>query len=211
MHPSRLLGRRPLAPPRSRWLVTQESRGSTAKQSGDAGGPCQSLLGTNRQVQSFTERVCYRYRRSGSCDCARDGGRTEAREMARSPPRDPGRLEGQHRHGWHSDHCGKRAVQGTEPTEDAEVVRRLRNAGAVVLGKLNLHEFAYGATSAVSYFGAVHNPWALDRVPGGSSGGAAAAVAADLCFAALGTDTAGSVRIPACCCGVVGLRPPTAA
>ena len=92
------------------------------------------------------------------------------------------------------------------PTEDADVVRRLRNAGAVVLGKLNLHEFAYGATSAVSYFGAVHNPWALDRVPGGSSGGAAAAVAADLCFGALGTDTAGSVRIPASCCGVVGLK-----
>jgi aspartyl-tRNA(Asn)/glutamyl-tRNA(Gln) amidotransferase subunit A len=92
------------------------------------------------------------------------------------------------------------------PTEDAEVVRRLRSAGAVVLGKLNLHEFAYGGTSAVSYFGAVHNPWALDRVPGGSSGGPAAAVAADLCFAALGTDTAGSVRIPACYCGVVGLK-----
>lgn len=92
------------------------------------------------------------------------------------------------------------------PTEDADVVRRLRNAGAVVLGKLNLHEFAYGGTSAVSYFGAVHNPWALDRVPGGSSGGAAAAVAADLCFGALGTDTAGSVRIPASCCGVVGLK-----
>ena len=93
------------------------------------------------------------------------------------------------------------------PTEDAEVVRRLKNAGAVVLGKLNLHEFAYGATSAVSYFGAVHNPWSLDRVPGGSSGGPAAAVAADLCFGALGTDTAGSIRIPACCCGVVGLKP----
>jgi aspartyl-tRNA(Asn)/glutamyl-tRNA(Gln) amidotransferase subunit A len=92
------------------------------------------------------------------------------------------------------------------PTEDAEVVRRLKNAGAVLLGKLNLHEMAYGATSAVSYFGAVHNPWALDRVPGGSSGGPAAAVAADLCFAALGTDTAGSIRIPACCCGVVGLK-----
>lgn len=92
------------------------------------------------------------------------------------------------------------------PTEDADVVRRLQNAGAVVLGKLNLHEFAYGGTSAVSYFGAVHNPWALERVPGGSSGGSAAAVAAELCFAALGTDTAGSVRIPASCCGVVGLK-----
>ena len=92
------------------------------------------------------------------------------------------------------------------PAEDADVVRRLNAAGAVVLGKLNLHEFAYGGTSAVSGFGPVHNPWALDRVPGGSSGGSAAAVAADLCFGALGTDTAGSVRIPASCCGVVGLK-----
>jgi aspartyl-tRNA(Asn)/glutamyl-tRNA(Gln) amidotransferase subunit A len=71
---------------------------------------------------------------------------------------------------------------------------------------LNLHEFAYGGTSAVSHFGAVHNPWALERVSGGSSGGSAAAVAAELCFAALGTDTAGSVRNPASLCGVVGLK-----
>ena len=82
------------------------------------------------------------------------------------------------------------------PSEDAEVVRRLKDAGAVILGKLNLHEFAYGGTSDVTYFGAVHNPWALDHISGGSSGGSAAAVAADLCFGALGTDTAGSVRIP---------------
>src|SRR5579872_7463778 len=68
------------------------------------------------------------------------------------------------------------------PTEDAEVVRKLKNAGAIILGKLNLHEFAYGATSAVTYFGAVHNPWALDRISGGSSGGSAAAIASDLCF-----------------------------
>ena len=93
------------------------------------------------------------------------------------------------------------------PTEDAEVVRRLKNAGAIILGKTNLHEFAYGGTSAVSYFGPVHNPWALDRIPGGSSGGSAAATAAGLCFGALGTDTAGSVRNPACYCGVVGFKP----
>jgi aspartyl-tRNA(Asn)/glutamyl-tRNA(Gln) amidotransferase subunit A len=93
------------------------------------------------------------------------------------------------------------------PTEDAEVVRRLKAAGAVILGKLNLHEFAYGGTSDVSHFGPVHNPWALDHVTGGSSGGSAAAVAADLCFGALGTDTAGSVRIPSSYCGVVGFKP----
>jgi aspartyl-tRNA(Asn)/glutamyl-tRNA(Gln) amidotransferase subunit A len=93
------------------------------------------------------------------------------------------------------------------PSEDAEVVRRLKNAGAVILGKLNLHEFAYGGTSDVTYFGAVHNPWALDHIAGGSSGGSAAAIAANLCFGTLGTDTAGSVRIPSSYCGVVGFKP----
>jgi aspartyl-tRNA(Asn)/glutamyl-tRNA(Gln) amidotransferase subunit A len=93
------------------------------------------------------------------------------------------------------------------PTEDSEVVIRLKKAGAVLAGKLNLHEFALGGTSAVTYFGAVHNPWALDHVPGGSSGGSAAAIAADLCIGTLGTDTGGSIRIPSSYCGVVGLKP----
>ncbi|HXP83067.1 MAG TPA: amidase [Bryobacteraceae bacterium] len=93
------------------------------------------------------------------------------------------------------------------PSEDAEVVRKLKNAGAIILGKLNMHEFAYGATSAVTYFGPVHNPWALDRISGGSSGGSAAAIAADLCFGTLGTDTGGSIRIPSSHCGTVGLMP----
>jgi len=93
------------------------------------------------------------------------------------------------------------------PEEDAEVTRRLEAAGAIVLGKLNLHEFAMGGTSATSYFGPVRNPWALDRSPGGSSGGSAAAVAADLCYGALGTDTGGSIRTPASYCGIVGLKP----
>ena len=93
------------------------------------------------------------------------------------------------------------------PSTDAEVVRRLKNAGAILLGKTNLHEFAYGGSSSVTFFKPVHNPWALDRIPGGSSGGSAAATAAGLCFGALGTDTAGSVRIPACYCGIVGFKP----
>lgn len=93
------------------------------------------------------------------------------------------------------------------PEEDAEVTRKLEAAGAIVLGKLNLHEFAMGGTSATSYFGPVRNPWALDRSPGGSSGGSAAAVAADLCYGALGTDTGGSIRTPASYCGIVGLKP----
>jgi aspartyl-tRNA(Asn)/glutamyl-tRNA(Gln) amidotransferase subunit A len=93
------------------------------------------------------------------------------------------------------------------PTEDAEVARRLKAAGAILIGKTNLHEFAMGGTSATSYYGPVRNPWALDRNSGGSSGGSAAAVAADLCFGALGTDTGGSIRTPASFCGIVGLKP----
>ncbi len=93
------------------------------------------------------------------------------------------------------------------PKEDAEVVRRLRAAGAVVLGKLNMHEFAYGDSSAPSHYGPVRNPWDTARVPGGSSGGSAAAVAAGLCDRALGSDTGGSIRQPAAYCGIAGLKP----
>ncbi len=93
------------------------------------------------------------------------------------------------------------------PAEDAEVVRRLKAAGAVLLGKLNMHEFAYGGTSVPSHYGAVRNPWNPSRIAGGSSGGSAAAVAAGLCIGALGSDTAASVRHPAAYCGVVGLKP----
>jgi aspartyl-tRNA(Asn)/glutamyl-tRNA(Gln) amidotransferase subunit A len=93
------------------------------------------------------------------------------------------------------------------PKQDAEVVTRLKRAGAVILGKLNLHEFAYGGSGVISYFGAVTNPWNLGYTTGGSSSGSAAAVAAGMCCAALGTDTAGSVRLPASCCGIVGFKP----
>jgi len=93
------------------------------------------------------------------------------------------------------------------PSEDATVVRKLRRAGAIVLGKTNLHEFAYGVTSENPHYGPVRNPWKTDRISGGSSGGSAVAVAAGLCAAAIGTDTGGSIRIPSGLCGVVGFKP----
>ena len=111
------------------------------------------------------------------------------------------------------DTAGVRTTAGSAvfadrvPSADAEVVRRLKAAGGVILGKLNMHEFAYGDTSAVSHYGPVHNPWNRDRVPGGSSGGSAAAVAAGLCYGALGSDTGGSIRQPAAYCGIAGLKP----
>jgi len=93
------------------------------------------------------------------------------------------------------------------PREDAEVVRKLGEAGAVIVGKNNLHEFAYGGSSLVSHFGDVHNPWNLERIAGGSSGGSAASVPAGMACAAIGTDTAGSIREPSALCGCVGLKP----
>jgi aspartyl-tRNA(Asn)/glutamyl-tRNA(Gln) amidotransferase subunit A len=93
------------------------------------------------------------------------------------------------------------------PTEDADIVRRLKAAGAVIIGKLNLHEFALGCTGDVSYFGPTRNPWSLGNVTGGSSAGSAAALSANLAFGALGTDTGGSIRVPSAWCGTVGLMP----
>ncbi len=93
------------------------------------------------------------------------------------------------------------------PAEDASVARKLREAGAVIVGKNNLHEFAYGGSSLVSYFGDVRNPWDVERIAGGSSGGSAACIPAGMAFAAIGTDTAGSIREPAALCGCVGLKP----
>ena len=111
------------------------------------------------------------------------------------------------------DTCGVRTTAGSKvlgervPAADATVTERLKAAGAIMLGKLNMHEFAFGATGVNHHYGGTHNPWATDRMSGGSSSGSGAALAAGMALGALGTDTGGSIRIPSSLCGVSGLKP----
>jgi aspartyl-tRNA(Asn)/glutamyl-tRNA(Gln) amidotransferase subunit A len=103
--------------------------------------------------------------------------------------------------------AGSKVLADWRPTDDATVATRLKGAGAVIIGKTNMHEFAWGGTSANPHYGFVRNPWNTDRFPAGSSGGSGAAVAARLCYGALGTDTGGSIRLPSAINGIVGIRP----
>ena len=105
--------------------------------------------------------------------------------------------------------CGSAIFKNHVPERDAAVVEKLRAAGAVLAGKTGMHELAYGITSDNPHFGTIRNPWDVDRIPGGSSGGSGAAVSAGMVFAAMGSDTGGSIRIPAAFCGTVGLKPTT--
>jgi aspartyl-tRNA(Asn)/glutamyl-tRNA(Gln) amidotransferase subunit A len=103
--------------------------------------------------------------------------------------------------------CGSKLFENFVPDRDAAVVEKLDEAGAVLIGKASMHELAFGITSNNPHFGAVRNPWDTDRIPGGSSGGSGSAVAAGMVFMAMGSDTGGSIRLPAAFCGTVGLKP----
>ena len=102
---------------------------------------------------------------------------------------------------------GSKILADWKPDFDATVVAKLKAAGAINLGKTNMHEWALGGTTINPFFGTTRNPWDINRIPGGSSGGSAAAVAASMGLASIGTDSAGSVRNPAAMCGIVGLKP----
>ncbi|MBK9611823.1 MAG: hypothetical protein IPO34_10365 [Dehalococcoidia bacterium] len=111
------------------------------------------------------------------------------------------------RHGGIETAGGSKILKGRVPEKDSTVARRLAEAGAVLLGKTNTHEFAWGVTTNNPHTGATHNPWKLDRIPGGSSGGSGAASRARMAAGTLGSDTGGSIRIPSALCGAVGLKP----
>ncbi len=167
-------------------------------------------------AEAFLERIQQHGRLNAFITVRPEQVRAEARELDQRVTRgeDPGPLAGvpvavkdlMQVRGYPTT-CGTKAIEPHEGDRDAEAVARLRAAGALVIGMTNLHELAYGVTSANVHFGAVNNPAAPGHLPGGSSGGSSAAVAAGLATIGVGTDTGGSIRVPAACCGVVGFKP----
>ena len=147
-----------------------------------------------------------------TADLARDQARAAETEITKGEYRGPlhgvpvGLKDLIHTRGVRTT-FGSKITRDFVPDADATVVERLREAGAVLLGKTALHEFAYGISNDNPHFGPTRNPWNPERVSGGSSGGSGVAVAAGMCYAALGTDTGGSIRIPASFCGIAGLKP----
>src|SRR5690606_33650032 len=147
-----------------------------------------------------------------TADRAREGARRAADEIANGEYRGPLHgvpvaLKDLFQTAGIRTTAGSKILEDWVPDEDSTVTRKLSEAGAVLLGKLNTHEFASGCTTNNDWFGPTRNPWDLERIPGGSSGGSGAAIAARLAAATLGTDTGGSIRVPAAFCGCVGIKP----
>ncbi|KAI1693407.1 amidase domain-containing protein [Ditylenchus destructor] len=158
-------------------------------------------------LKPLATSTCGQLRSRGVAKRSARRGPPSCRRRAPPPAGHSHRAEGQHRGGRHGLRAGTASLNGKQPRADAELVARLRAAGAVIAGKVGMHELAFGITTNNAVTGAVRNPWDRTRIPGGSSGGSGAVVGARIVPASIGTDTGGSVRVPAALCGVSGFRP----